>query len=119
MGKLSVGAAAAATGTALFSRPAQAATALHCCEGIACGFHGCLHGMVLGYTWSCGGYFCHDCFTHLGNGSYFCTYTVARASTRHSTNRRAATTTYYTPPEYYAPPADYSFFGPPSDYFGD
>lgn len=129
VGKLTVGAAAVVTGTTLFNRPAEAATALHCCEGIACGFHGCVHGMAIGYTWSCGGYFCHDCFTDYGNGNYYCTYTVARTATVHytsqhathstarrTTHRRARTTTYYSPPEYYTP--DY-YYGPPPGYFGD
>lgn len=131
IGKLTVGAAAVAGGATLFNHPAEAATALHCCEGIACGFHGCLHGMAIGYTWSCGGYFCHDCFTDSGNGNYYCTYTVARTTTTHYTTRatthhaarRRRTMTYYTPPEYYAPenyapPPGYVFYGSPPGFFG-
>jgi hypothetical protein len=116
MGKVAVGAAAVVAGVAIFSRPSEAASALHCCEGVACPFTGCFHGMALGYTWSCAGFFCHDCFTDFGQGQYFCTFTVARAraATRHTTSHHV--TSHHAASTHVAAPQS---FGGGSDGFGE
>lgn len=134
MGKVAVGAAAAVAGTALFTRPSEAASAMHCCEGIACPFYGCYHGMALGYTWSCAGYFCHDCFTDYGRGQYYCTYTVARAvhttsyhtsshhtSSHHTSSHHTSSSHHVSTPSYsYGEYGSYrpDYYGPPPGFFG-
>jgi hypothetical protein len=121
MGKMAAGAAAVVAGTAFFTRPAEAAS-LHCCEGRACAFKGCAAGMALGYTWSCAGYFCHDCFTDYGAGHYHCTYTVARGhtSSHHTTAHHTSSSHASTAPSSYGGDGGYGgySYGPPSDYFG-
>jgi hypothetical protein len=129
MGKVAVGAAAVVAGTAFATQSTEAAGALHCCEGRACSFRGCYEGMALGYTWSCAGYFCHDCFTDYGRGDYFCTYTVPR---RHTTVHRTAahrTTSHHAASHHASAATTYSGYGgggdggyggyaPPPGYFG-
>jgi hypothetical protein len=78
LGKLALSAAAVATGQGLFANGAEAAggVPLHCCSGHACRRDGCPSGTKVKYTWSCGHYFCHDCFHAVRRGRYACTYTI-------------------------------------------
>jgi hypothetical protein len=122
MGKVAVGAAAVVAGTAFFTRPAEAAS-LHCCDGRACAFKGCHAGMAIGYTWSCAGYFCHDCFTDHGAGSYYCTYTVARGHTSsHHSSSHHSSSSFSAPVSNggygYGGDGEGSSYGPPPGFFG-
>jgi hypothetical protein len=83
LGKLVVGAAAAITAQSLFGHAAEAAALLRCCDGHACASYACPAGTHAGYTWSCGHYFCHDCFSNTqknsrGRWAYVCTYSLTR-----------------------------------------
>jgi hypothetical protein len=116
MTKVALGAAAIVTGQGIFAQGAQAAS-LHCCEGIACAHGHCTGGTYIGYTWSCGHYFCHDCFA---GGGYLCTYTVYRGGGGYHTTR-AASHPVSNRSSGYAPygygPYGYGPYGPPPGYF--
>lgn len=83
LGKLALGVGALVVGQSLFGQVAEAAANMHCCDGQACAAYVCPSGTHLGYTWHCGHYFCHDCFSNTvknskGRWQYTCTYSVAR-----------------------------------------
>jgi hypothetical protein len=96
LGKLVVGAAAAVAAQSLFGHVAEAAALMHCCDGKACAHYACPAGTHAGYTWSCGHYFCHDCFSNTqknsrGRWAYVCTYSlVRRPRVVHHTTQHAA-----------------------------
>ncbi len=82
LGKL-VLSAAAVTAQSLFGNVAEAAALMRCCDGKACAHYVCPAGTHAGYTWSCGHYFCHDCFSNTrknskGRWAYVCTYSLTR-----------------------------------------
>ncbi len=89
LGKLALGTAAALAAQSLFGHVADAAALLHCCDGKACADYLCPAGTSLKYTWSCGSYFCHDCFSDTeknakGKPKYVCTYSATRKVTHHT-----------------------------------
>ena len=82
MSKLALGAAAVLTGQNFFAQSAEAAS-LRCCTGTACATASCPRTAPYNlYTWSCGSFFCHDCYSSgtSCSGTYHCTY-VARSGT--------------------------------------
>jgi hypothetical protein len=88
LGKLVLSAAAAVTAQSLFGHVAEAAALMHCCDGTACATYACPAGTHAGYTWSCGNYFCHDCFSDTqknskGKWAYVCTYSLTRPAPVH------------------------------------
>src|SRR5690348_9358810 len=88
LGRLTLGAAALVAAQGVFGRVAEAAAALHCCDGKACADYVCPAGTHPGYTWSCSHYFCHDCFSDTeknkkGKPKYVCTYSLKRHTPVH------------------------------------
>src|SRR5579884_3827687 len=83
LGKLALGAAAVVVSQSLFGKVAEASAILECCTGTVCADNACPSGTKLGYTWSCGNYFCHDCFLDpkpaVGK-AYTCTYSVPKTA---------------------------------------
>jgi hypothetical protein len=84
LGKFAMGTAAALAAQSLFGHVADAAALMHCCSGQACADSVCPAGTSLKYTWSCGNYFCHDCFSNTektarGRAKYICTYSATRS----------------------------------------
>jgi hypothetical protein len=75
LGKVTLGVAAVATGLDVTQR--ADAGVLRCCTGGVCPSEGCPSGTNVGYTWSCGRFQCHDCYTTPATRSgYRCTYEV-------------------------------------------
>ena len=78
MSKVVLGAAAVITGQGFLAQTAEAQS-LRCCTGTPCPSIGCPSNAPYNhYTWSCGNFHCHDCFTSSTGGTYVCTYTVKR-----------------------------------------
>jgi hypothetical protein len=74
IGKM-LGVTAGITGIAAAAAPNVAeAASLRCCTGAACPQSGCPTNTVLNYTWSCGRFYCNDCYN--SSGTYVCTFVV-------------------------------------------
>lgn len=77
MWKAALGATAVAFGGQSFFAQTAEAASLRCCTGRSCSGSGCPSNAPYNhYTWSCGSFFCHDCFTSATGGTYVCTYVV-------------------------------------------
>ena len=76
VGKAVLGAAGLIAGQSFFAEGAEAA-GLRCCTGTPCPTNsGCpSNAPYNNYTWSCGRFHCHDCYTS-STGGYNCTYIV-------------------------------------------
>jgi hypothetical protein len=73
LGKAVLGAAGLIAGQSFFAQEADAAS-IKCCKGTPCATGACPSTAPHNnYTWSCGHFFCHDCYTTT-TGGYVCTY---------------------------------------------